>query len=106
MADKDMDRMLQNDVQKFKDIQNGTDDFSIPKVLESVLWGLSFISVVTMMAVMPWVGPNKPIPGILWLGYSLLGICLFGAGALIVRIVFSSFGNDVNKTMTRKFEGR
>lgn len=107
MPDKDISRYIQSDAKKIRSLEGGVKRPSPPKLIEGVLWGLAILSVVAMLAVMPWVGDGKPIPGTVWLGYSLLGILIFGGLAVLLHVVFSPVGEEYGRRMDNRFqEGR
>lgn len=99
-----LNKALQDDMQQVKQLnRKGAGDLSPPVIIETVLWGLCITSIIAMIGSMLWVGPDKAIPGHIWLGYSIIGICVFGGMALLMRWV-RDFGPDADRKMTRKFE--
>jgi len=54
-------------------------------VLEGLCWSGALLSVIGMLAVMPWVGSDKAIPGSAWLGLSLGAIVVFSGLGFAVR---------------------
>lgn len=103
MAGRDFGRELESDVQTFRRLQ--ARDVSVPEAFEYTFWFLALLSVIGMVAVLPWVGESKPIPGLMWLGYSLVGILLFSSLAVIMRVVFSRFGRAADETVRSRVGG-
>lgn len=75
------------------------------EAIEGVLWTLAAFGILFMILSMPWVGPDRVIPGSIWLGISLITICLFGGSAMIIRVVagpiFDRFDNDLERGLSR-----
>lgn len=78
---------------------------SVPAAIEYLLWTAMGFSVLGMIASMYWVGPQEPIPGTVWLGYSLTLILTFGALAALLHLGRTHMA-DVDRTMTDRFERR
>lgn len=75
-----------DDVEKIQRLrQRDSGSKSVSAMMQYTFWGVAILFLVGMMVSMPWVGPDKAIPGIAWLGVSLGGMTLFGGLALIVR---------------------
>lgn len=74
------------DVEKFKRIrQKSGGSRSVSMLMEMAFWGVALLFLVGMVVSMPWVGPDKAIPGIVWLAGSLGGMAVFGGLALVIR---------------------
>jgi len=106
MSGPDIDDALKNDVQKVKDLSTGSTSTSPPKIIESVFWTLAILSVILMLASMPWVGPGRPIPGQAWLALSLLGILVFSALGALTRVFFGRIGSQMDDQLSKQFENR
>lgn len=79
--------MASDDFKKVKRQSRG--GFTKPKtksLIEKTLWGLAVLSILWMLVMLPFTGPERILTGTQWLGSSLAGIVLFGASALIVRL--------------------
>jgi hypothetical protein len=107
----DLDDMMESDKElvedAFRDWQR-SDGFEWPnpgKLLEGVLWGLAVVSLIGMVVAIPWVGPNKLIPGNVWILYGCMGIVFFGGGAFLFRLVRGQFAEDVNTNVSNRLEG-
>lgn len=79
-------------------------DISPAGALEQILWGLSFLSVIFMLIVMPWVGPDGILTGTEWLGLSLAGILLYGGAALVVRLLNSQLAEQYDDQLDQSFQ--
>lgn len=83
---KDVSDMVKSDVQKFKKVrQMDGSGWSIPAIMEYTFWTLALLSVIGMLAAMPFVGPDKAIPGAAWLAGSLGGMSIFGGLAFVIK---------------------
>lgn len=76
-----------DDVEKIKRIRRKADSGSrsVSVIMEYTFWTIAILFLIGMVASMPWVGPDKAIPGIVWLTASLGGMGVFGGLALTVR---------------------
>lgn len=84
--DFDLNEQLRSDAKRIRRLNGqGVNDIGIGALIEYSLWTLSLVSVGAMIVTMPWVGSGKPIPGVVWLGYSLAGMVLFGGLAVLIR---------------------
>lgn len=93
----DIGGAVDDDIQKFKRLQNqDTSSISFGMVLEGIFWTLGALTVAGMLGSMFFVGADKPISGHAWLGYSLLGILLFGGLGFGTRIVRNTVSIESN----------
>lgn len=107
---RDMDDLLDSDKQKVqKAVRNYRqgggikDSIHPPKVLEQICWTLGLLTILGMVAVLPWVGVDKVIPGTAWLGISLTLAILFGVGGFTIRMARAGF-QDADRQVSQKFE--
>lgn len=79
--------------------------FQTPSVVEAfevLFWGLCTLGIIFMIGSMPWVGPDGIISGGQWLAFSLIPICLFGAGAMCMRFVSSVKFDQADRRLERE----
>lgn len=74
------------------------------KLLEQICWTGAVVSILGMLVSMPWVGPEKIIPPMLWLSYSIGGILFFGLFAVLIRVVFSPIGRQYDQEFSQRME--
>jgi vacuolar-type H+-ATPase subunit I/STV1 len=107
MVDDDANKLVENDAKKARkavsNYRSGNWKPSAARLLEQTMWLGCIASVLFIVAALPWVGPDKLIPGTMWMGLGSLGIVGFGACAYMVRLVSISF-NDADRKMSQKFE--
>jgi hypothetical protein len=93
-SDPDPDEWMQNDKQMVSDaVQNYRSEgraWSVGGLVEGVLWSFAVITVVAMLAAMPWVGADNAIPGTAWIALSCGGLTLFGGAAFATRWIRSN----------------
>lgn len=99
----DIDRAVQRDLRKVKQLRGGPSRPSIPAVIEGVCWGLTALSILGMLVVMPFVGAEKAISGSVWLGYSGVSIAVFGGLALVMRAASMGLAEQVDRSMDQRF---
>lgn len=83
----DLGGAVQQDAKKVRQLKGGVDRPSMPRLIEGMAWALAILAMMTMIAVMPWVGQDKLIPGAMWLGYSLFAIAGFCLIAGVMRFI-------------------
>ncbi len=86
----DMDQMVQQDTKKaqraIRNYRQTGSLYSSPwQIVEGILWSLTGLAVILMLAVMPWVGDGGLITGRTWLLGSLGAILVFGTPAFTIR---------------------
>lgn len=105
MAGLDVDDELKKDAERIRKLRSRDESFSVPLAIEYTLWTLAVLSAVLMVLVMPWVGEGKPIPGTMWLGLSLLAICLFAGLAMLLHLAFGDIGSAAGSAIRERTEG-
>lgn len=77
MNDQDRHEMLQDDIEKFRDLQGrGGLEATPPAILEIVGGILTAVLVLVWLAAMLWV--PDPIDGRAWFAFGMLSLGLFG----------------------------
>lgn len=95
-------KMVKNSIRNYRN--GGGVVGGIGQIIEGVLWSLSALSILFMVASMPWVGEAKPIPGRAWIGLSVGGIVVMGCAAGItryIRLYSNAGGLDAGVEMNR-----
>jgi len=94
---------VQNGIQQWRE-NDGISFPSMPKIIESVFGILCICTVIAMMIALPFVGPSKRIPGEIWMGFGGMGIVAFGAGWYLFRLINSRIGEEIDRTVSQRFE--
>jgi hypothetical protein len=82
----DIGKEAKKDIEKFRRIRRrDKEGYPLDTKVEMAFWGLAILSVVGMLAAMPFTGPGKWFSGEAWLIWSLGSICFNGGIALAVR---------------------
>jgi len=104
----DLDDMLESDKETVQNaVGNAQGGFSLPhpaKALETVLWTFSVGAVLFMLVSLFFTGSQGPLPGAVWLGFSLLGITVPGALALVVRFLRRGGARAIDRAVSDKMQ--
>lgn len=102
-GDWDLDGAVQKDIQKLQQVGSmGSPDLGA--LLEGVFGAVAICAMIGMVVVMPWVGDGGVLSGRQWLGFSLVGVCLFGGLAVAIREVRER-APEADRQMDKRFEG-
>lgn len=107
--DDTTEKLLENDKKRVRRVLSGggsLSDLSLAGVLQNVFWVGAICSMGFMVLSMPWVGPDAPIPGAVWLAASIVGMALCSTLALVVRAIEANVEAQMDVPRGRSRGGR